>query len=115
LPEPPLGAINCELDQLIELVHDAGLDSTLTQTLVGKLTRAKEQKEAAEQLCTEDKDKKAASKLKAAQKQLKAFTSKVKQQTKKGVIEQSVADAFWQRVDVINGYIDDLLTNGVCS
>jgi hypothetical protein len=117
LPDPPLGAINCELDRLIALVNEAGLDPQLTQFLVSKLTRAKEQKETAEQLCVQDKAKKATGKLKAARARLKSFIAKVKAQSRgaNALIPSAVATTFLQRAAVIDGYINELLENGVCS
>lgn len=118
LPDPPLGAANCELDRLIAAVSAAGLDAKLTASLVKLLTQGQDQKDDAEALCEsskKNKEKQAANKLKAALSKMTAFATKVSQGVKKGTITQAVADGFLARVTAVSGFINTALQNGACS
>jgi hypothetical protein len=111
LPDPPLPALNCELDQLIGEATAAGLDAKL----IDKLIDAKSKKEEAELACGEGKDDKAGKKLKGAQSKVTSFAKKVRTLAKKGKIPQDVADALATHADAISTRMSEVLQAGVCT
>jgi hypothetical protein len=115
LATPALGAINCELQQLINDVTAAALDAKLAEKLLKQLDNAKASKEEAETLCAEDNETKATKKLKATDKKVKAFARLVGKEGSNGNIVPELVTDWSNRADKIQGIAGGLLTTGACS
>jgi hypothetical protein len=115
LPDPPLGALHCEVGRLLDDVAADVTDTKLATFFVGKLDAINGARDAVIAACDAGKPKKTVSKLNSMLGALKAIAAKLKVVEKKGTLPADVIATLRQGAGRVQAIVDGLLLNGACS
>lgn len=114
LPDPPQRAIQCEVDQLLDVVAQQATDAKIAEQLANKLDKISQVLEKLTANCDANNLKKATGNVKKMRTTVKNLAGQVTNLERRGKIPASLIAALRNGINRLNTILDNLSTNGVC-